>query len=174
MLWMQRMQQCRKLQEYSNQSKKVLLLVQVSVLNVLSFFFNVCCKCVYRNVVYVFTHILQVFYLDVVYVCNNFKNFSCVFASVSDECFKCFIVFRRMLQLLHMDVSKLDWELHLPPRLLLPYLGAAFSHIYCKCFILMLRMFEMVSSFFQVFWTNVSNVSLLHVCGNCCIWIFQN
>jgi len=34
---------------------------------------------------------LQVFYMDVVYVCNGFKCFLCVFASVSYACFKCFI-----------------------------------------------------------------------------------
>jgi hypothetical protein len=32
------------------------------------FFSNVCCKCVYLDVAYVFTHMLQVFYLNVVYV----------------------------------------------------------------------------------------------------------
>jgi hypothetical protein len=32
-------------------------------------------------------------------------------------------VFRRMLQVLHLDVSKLDRVLHLPPRLLLSRLG---------------------------------------------------
>jgi hypothetical protein len=53
-----------------------------------------------------------------------FKCFSGVFASISDACFKCFMVFRRMLQLLHLNVSKLDQMLHLSPRLLLPRLGA--------------------------------------------------
>jgi hypothetical protein len=28
-------------------------------------FFDICCKCVYLDVVYVFTHMLQVFYLNV-------------------------------------------------------------------------------------------------------------
>jgi hypothetical protein len=55
--------------------------------------------------------------------CNGFKCFSGVFASVSDAYFKCYIVLRRMLQLLHLDVSKLDRLLHLPTRLLLPRLG---------------------------------------------------
>jgi hypothetical protein len=32
-----------------------------------------------------------VFYLDVAYVCNGFQVFSCVFSSVSEACFKCFI-----------------------------------------------------------------------------------
>jgi hypothetical protein len=41
-----------------------------------------CCIC--------FTHMLQVFYMDVAYVLV-LQCFSCVFASVSDICFKCFI-----------------------------------------------------------------------------------
>jgi hypothetical protein len=42
------------------------------------------------------SHMLQVLYLDVAYVCNGFKSFSSVFACVSYTCFKCFIVFRHM------------------------------------------------------------------------------
>jgi hypothetical protein len=34
-----------------------------------------------------FIHMLQVFYLDVAYVCNGFKCFFTVFASVSYACF---------------------------------------------------------------------------------------
>ena len=55
------------------------------------------CKCVYRDVAYVFihiTHMMQVFYLDVGYVYKDFKCFSGVFASVPDACFKCFICFQ--------------------------------------------------------------------------------
>jgi hypothetical protein len=51
-------------------------------------FSDVCCKCVYLDVAYVFAHMMQVFYLDVSYVYNGFKCFSGVFASVSDACFK--------------------------------------------------------------------------------------
>jgi hypothetical protein len=98
-------------------------MLQTFVSNVSSFFPGVCCKCVYVDVVYIFTYMLQVFYLDVVYVCNSFKCFSGVFASVSDKYFKCFIVLRRMLQLLYLHISKLDRVLHLPPRLMLHRLG---------------------------------------------------
>jgi hypothetical protein len=42
-------------------------ILQASIINVSSFS-DVCCKCIYLNVAYVFTHMLQVFYLDVVYV----------------------------------------------------------------------------------------------------------
>jgi hypothetical protein len=70
---------------------------------------EVCCKCFirifpmfhlfFRRMLQVclceycicFTHMLQVFYLDVAYVYNGFKMFSDVFASVSNACFKCFI-----------------------------------------------------------------------------------
>jgi len=41
-----------------------------------------------------FTHMLQVFYMNVAYVCNGFKYFSDVFASVSYARFKCFIFLR--------------------------------------------------------------------------------
>jgi hypothetical protein len=46
-----------------------------------------------------FTHMLQVFYLDVAHVCNCF---SCV----SIACFECFSYCVCMLQLFHLDVSK--------------------------------------------------------------------
>jgi hypothetical protein len=71
------------------------------------FFSEVCCKCV-LDVAYVFIHILQVFYLDVAYVLQWIQVFFWFFSSVLDACFKCFIIFRRMLHLLHLDISKLD------------------------------------------------------------------
>jgi hypothetical protein len=50
---------------------------------------------------------LQVFYLDLVYVLHGFQVFSGVFASVLDACFEVFhLIFRRMLQVLHLDVQK--------------------------------------------------------------------
>ena len=52
---------------------------------------DACCKCGSLDVAYVFTHLLQVFYQDVAYVCNGFQVFFSVFTSVSDACFKCFI-----------------------------------------------------------------------------------
>ena len=57
-----------------------------------------------------FTHTLHVFYLDVAYGCNGFQVFQKHVSSVST-------VFRRMLQLLYLDVSKVDRVLHLssPP-----------------------------------------------------------
>jgi hypothetical protein len=75
-----------------------------------------CCIC--------FTHVTIVFYLDVAYVLqyssSGFRVFLQVFqmhvSNVSSD-------FRRMLQMLHLDVSKLDRVLHLHPRFLLPRLG---------------------------------------------------
>jgi hypothetical protein len=69
-----------------------------------------------------FTQTLHVLYLDVV----------CVWLQWFSKCFQVFFfqvfqkhvssiltAFRRMLQLLYLDVSKVDWVLHLPPHLLL-------------------------------------------------------
>ena len=63
---------------------------------------NVCSQCFicfFRRMLQVclsrccisFTHMLQVFYLDVMYVCNDFQVFLSVFASFSNACFMCFI-----------------------------------------------------------------------------------
>jgi hypothetical protein len=46
------------------------------------FFSDVCRKCVYLDVAYVLHWILQVFYLDVPYVCNSFQVFFYVFLQV--------------------------------------------------------------------------------------------
>jgi hypothetical protein len=69
-------------------------MLQAHVLNVLSVFSDVCCKCVYLDVAYVFTHMMQVFYLDVVHVYNGFKCFQVFLQVFSDACFKCFICFQ--------------------------------------------------------------------------------
>jgi hypothetical protein len=61
-----------------------------------------CCIC--------FTYMFQVFYLDVAYVCNDFQVFLRVFqthvSSVSS-------FFRRILQVLHLDILKVDQMLHM-------------------------------------------------------------
>jgi hypothetical protein len=76
-----------------------------------------CCIC--------FIHMLPLFYLNVAHVLQwLFQVFSCVFC-------KCFqrmhvssvsSVFRRMSQMFHLNVSKVDRVLYLPPRFLLPHL----------------------------------------------------
>jgi hypothetical protein len=50
-------------------------MLQAPIINVSSVFSNVYCKCVYFEVAYVFTHMIQVFYLDVAYLYNDFKCF---------------------------------------------------------------------------------------------------
>ena len=62
-----------------------------------------CCIC--------FTHMLQVFNLNVAYVSNGFMYFFGVFASISDACFNSttLSVFRHMLQVLYRNVLKVDW-----------------------------------------------------------------
>ena len=60
---------------------------------------------------------MQVFYLDVAYVYNGFKCFSCVFAGVSDTCLKCFICFQTYIAIVASGCFKLDQVLYLPPRL---------------------------------------------------------
>ena len=64
-----------------------------------------CYKCIYLDVAYVFTHMMQVFYLDVAYVYNGFKCFHVFF-----QVFQTHVsfIFKCMLNLLHLDVSKLD------------------------------------------------------------------
>jgi hypothetical protein len=77
----------------------------------LQVFSSWCCKswsecCIYMAVASVcfkrfsFIHLLQVFHLDVAYVCNG-----CMFWSVSLSFF--------MLQLLHLNISKVDRMLHI-------------------------------------------------------------
>jgi hypothetical protein len=94
-------------------------------------------------------------------------------AYVASVCFKCCRCFRDMLQVLHMDVAKVDQNVayvamvvHVCCKRLFPmfhlffpdvccksvYLNVAYVlHICCKYFIWMLRMFVMVSSVFQMF-----------------------
>ena len=78
-----------------------------------------------------FTHMLQVFYRDVVYVFTMVSSVFQVFLQV----FQIYIlsvssVFRHMLQVLHLNVSKVDRVLYLPSRLLLPRLdvSSSFQH----------------------------------------------
>jgi hypothetical protein len=60
---------------------------------------------------------LQVFHLDVVYICNGFQVFSMCFASVLDVCYKYFSYFRRILQVFHLGVAHVamgpTWYNHL-------------------------------------------------------------
>jgi hypothetical protein len=65
-----------------------------------------------------------VFHLDVAYVCNGFQVFFKHFPQLFRRLFQSVSsVFRRMLQVLYLDVSKIDRMLHLHPRFLLSRLG---------------------------------------------------
>jgi hypothetical protein len=57
-------------------------------------FSDVCCKCVYLDVAYIFMYILQVFYLNVAYVCNGFH----VYLDVA-------YVFTHILQVFYLNVA---------------------------------------------------------------------
>jgi hypothetical protein len=61
------------------------------MLHILAMTFQMFSSVFILDVAYVFTHILQMFYLDVAYACNDFPSVFRRFASVSDICFKCFI-----------------------------------------------------------------------------------
>ena len=61
-------------------------------------------------VAYVFTHMLQVFHLDVAYVLQWLHT---CFPRVSDVCCKCFNCFERMLQMFPLDVAKINLVLHM-------------------------------------------------------------
>jgi hypothetical protein len=65
-------------------------MLQTSVSNVSFVLRHMLQVCLSRCFIY-FTHMLQVFYLDVAYVCNDFQVFSGVFSNVSDACLKYFI-----------------------------------------------------------------------------------
>jgi hypothetical protein len=56
---------------------------------------------------------LQVFHLDVAYVFTHIKCFQVFFASVLYACFECLKCFVRMLQVFHLDISKVDIVLQL-------------------------------------------------------------
>jgi hypothetical protein len=64
-----------------------ILMLQAFVPSVLSVFSDVCCKYVLFGCCICFTYMLQVFYLDVAFVCNGFK---CFFNCLC-KCFICLL-----------------------------------------------------------------------------------
>jgi hypothetical protein len=79
-----------------------------------------CCIC--------FIHMLQISNLDVAYVLQWFISVSYVFLHVfQTHVSRVSSVFRRMLRVLCLDVSKVDLVLHLSPCLLLPRFTVSFS-----------------------------------------------
>jgi hypothetical protein len=101
-------------------------MLQARILNVSSVFFYVCCKCVYLDVTYAFTYMMQVFYLNVAYVYIVFKCFSGVFANVSDACFKSFICFQTYVTIVASGCFKTKSSVASPSSpFLLSYLGVS-------------------------------------------------
>jgi hypothetical protein len=88
-------------------------MLQVYVLQMFYLFFRRMLKVLFGCSICL-THILQVYYLDVEYFCNDF---SCVF-QVFLQVFQTHVssvlpVYRRMLQMFHLDVSKVNRLLHM-------------------------------------------------------------
>jgi hypothetical protein len=69
-------------------------MLQVYVPSVSSVFSDVRCKCVYFDVIYVFTHMSQVFYLDVAYFLMTFMCFQ-VFLQVFETHVSSVFIFLR-------------------------------------------------------------------------------
>ena len=82
-------------------------MLQTSVPNVSSVFRRMLQVCLFGCCI-CFTHMLQVFYLNVEYVCNDFRVFSGVLQVFQANVSSVTSIFRRMLQLLHLDVSKVN------------------------------------------------------------------
>ena len=104
---------------------------------------HICCKRLFpmfylffqTYVARVFIWMLHMFYTYVasdLYECcvylQRFQVFFQVFLKVfHTHVLSVSFVFICMLQVLHLDVAKVDWMLHLPPHLLLPRLGVSSS-----------------------------------------------
>ena len=78
-------------------------------------FYSQCFICVFwTHVAIMFTWMLHVFYSDVAYRCNGFQVcFRFVFQVFYKHVSSVSTAFRRMLQPLYLDISKVDRELHL-------------------------------------------------------------
>jgi hypothetical protein len=86
------------------------------------FFSNISCKCIYLDVAYV-SHICCKCFIWMCYVYNGFKCFSDVLQMFQTYVSNVLFVLRRMLEVLHLNVLKVDQVLHITLRLLLPRLG---------------------------------------------------
>ena len=95
---------CKSISECCIYCNGCTCMFQASVPNVSSIFSDVCCKCVYLDVTYV-SHICCKCFIWTLHM--FFNGFSSVFASV----------LRHVLQVLHLDVSKVDRVLHLAPSM---------------------------------------------------------
>jgi hypothetical protein len=109
-----------------------------------------------------------VLYIDVAKVDRDVAHVAMMFSSV---CFKCFICFRRMLQVFHLDVVKVNLDFAYTCMLqAYVFSVSGVSYVCCKCFIWMLHMFctgynvfswcsRHMLQVFQLFWMYVASVS---------------
>jgi hypothetical protein len=103
-----------------------------------------------------------VFYINVTKVDLEVARVAMVFSSI---CRKCFICFRRMLQVFYLDVAKVDLDVAYT-CMLQAYVSSisVVSYVCRKCFILVLHMFcNAYKRVLLVFQTYVANVS-----SRCC------
>jgi hypothetical protein len=75
-----------------------------------------------------------VFYIDLAKVVRDVAHVAMVF--FSSVCHKCFICFRRMLQVFHLNVAKVDLDVAYT-CMLQAYISSVSDVLYvcCKCFI---------------------------------------
>ena len=89
-------------------------MLQASVSNVSFVFSDVCCKCFYLDVAYVSHICCKFFYLDVAYVLQClFKCFQMFWQVFQTHVSSISSVFRHMLQMFHLNVSKVNWVLYM-------------------------------------------------------------
>jgi hypothetical protein len=77
-----------------------------------------------------------VFYIDIAKVDRGVPHVAMTKYACCTPMFKCFRCFRRMLQMFHRDVLKVDLGVHML-QWLYTYISSvsSVSDIYCKCFI---------------------------------------
>jgi hypothetical protein len=119
------------------------------------FFRRMLQACLSGYIAYVSRICLQVFYLDVVYVFAMVSSVFQLFLQayhmyVSSVSF----ALKRMLQVLHLNILKVDQVLHLPPRLLLPRLGVSSSFQLWLGIRRLLPLFSMLVTFMMA-WVHV-------------------
>jgi hypothetical protein len=85
-------------------------MLQRSVPNVSSVFLDVLLQVYLSGCCIRFTHMSQVFYLDIAYVCNSLQVFLYVFASVLEVCFRCFICLQTYVARVASECFKNRWD----------------------------------------------------------------
>jgi hypothetical protein len=114
-----------------------------------------CCKCLFQ-VVQMFEYVASVLYW-----CCKSRLRCCTYCNMfSSVCPKCFIYFRRILQVFHLDVAKV--YLDVAYTCMLQACVSCVSYVCCKCFIWILHMFcSGYKRVFLVFHMHVVSVSII-------------